>query len=1051
MLREWADYLTLLRSGAFDPAYYLLTYRDCRLADVDPLWHFVAFGWREGRSPSAEFDTGFYLKKNLDVRKAGVNPLVHYLRFGQYEGRLPRAKFRPTPVTGMKRPKRARHLLYQAGKNVYWRIPAKARQNVLHWAYRRFGFLFRGMPHYENWRIGSAYGATTTQTALLDIHTVPEATEVKGRIAIHLHIFYAELAPEFASYLKNMPFAYDLYVSVGKSDALETCQRTFANLPLCRNVTVQAVENRGRDIAPIFCAFGQMLAEYDFIAHLHSKKSLYNKGATEGWREYLCHNLFGSPEQIRRIFTLLQDDPPYGIVYPQNYVLLPYWANTWLSNRQAGTAWCARLGIGEVPSGYFDYPASSMFWARGDALAPLFNAGIMLDDFPPEAGQTDGTLAHTLERMLVLASRKQGMEPGILKDEQNPAWSPWRLDIPLNRTFASMVATLHLPETRLIAFDIFDTLLSRPLINPETIKRLVAARVDAETGALYEAYRASAEGQARQAKGSDVGMDEIYTRLGELTQLPPARLVELRGLEEALEKASLEPRPEALALFREAQATGKPVILISDMFLPRALLEDVLHAHGFDGWQAIFVSNEVGLRKDEGKLYEHALAQFAVSPAQLLMIGDNERADIQIPVDMGASTLHLLRAVELARGLPRFSSLLTQHERQADLHAEMTLGLVIRKNFGTLQLLDLDPDSLIPATPYHLGYSLIGPLLVSFAQWLLEMARAYGIERLYFLSREGKPIQQVFDCWSAGMKETPRSEYLALSRRAAGFAAIASLEDIFDIARTVYFPNTLEKFLHTRYGIHLSDARWAELSQSLNIHRDTEITVENRQIDHLIPLLKALEGEIMARSTEERTALLRYLENMGLPQNDLQAVVDVGYSGSVQKYLNKLLSPVGQVRKVHGFYLMTDERAAKVAETYQVMLRGCFFENVQGSSNIPTMYRLSFDIEKLLSTNEAQIEYYEIDAAGQVSGHHRLLLPEELACADIRNQLVEGALNFAKDARHIRETMFPDFQPSKWTAQMLLEAFLSQRSFQENELLAQIILDDYYCGRDLVS
>lgn len=1049
MLKEWGDYIIIWRSRAFDPAYYLLTYRDCRAADVDPLWHFVTHGWREGRNPSADFETAYYLKTYVDVHLAGTNPLVHYLRFGQYEGRLPRAKFRPTPVTGMKRPKRVRHLLYQAGKNVYWRIPAKVRQNVLHWAYHRLGFLFRGMPHYENWRNGRAYGTTTAQTALLDIQTIPEAADVKGRIAIHLHIFYAELAPEFAGYLKNMPFAYDLYVSVGKPDALEACQRTFANLPQCRNVTVQTVENRGRDIAPVFCAFGQALAEYDFLAHLHSKKSLYNQGATEGWREYLCQTLFGSPAQIRRIFTLLQDDPPYGIVYPQNYVLLPYWANTWLANRGAGMAWCARLGI-EAPSGYFDYPASSMFWARGEALAPLFQAGITLDDFPEEAGQTDGTLAHTLERMLVLTSRKQGLEPGILQDEQNPAWSSWRLDIPLSRTYASLVATLHLPETRLIAFDIFDTLLSRPLINPETIKKLVAARVEAETGALYEAYRASAEGQARQAKGSDVGLDDIYARLGELTNLSPARLAELRGLEEALEKASLAPRPEALTLFKEAQATGKPVILLSDMFLPRILLEEVLHEHGFEGWQALFVSNEVGLRKDEGKLYAHALAQFALKPAQMLMIGDNERADVQIPVDMGASTLHLLRAVELARGLPRFSGLLAQHERQPDLHAELTLGLVIRKNFGPLQLSNLDPASLVPVTPYHLGYSLLGPLLVSFAQWLMEMARAFSIERLYFLAREGKPIQQVFDCWSGGLKDTPRSEYLALSRRAAGFAAISTLDDIFDIARTIYFPNTLEKFLHTRYGIHLSDARWAELSQSLNIQRNTEITVQNRQIDHLIPLLKALEGEIMARATQERTALLRYLKNKGVSQDDHQAVVDVGYSGSVQKYLNKLLSSE-QVRKVHGLYLMTDERAAKVAETYQVMLRGCFFENVQGSSNVPTMYRLSFDIEKLLSTNEAQIEYYKIDPAGQVNGHHRPLLPEELACADIRDQLLAGALDFAKDARQVRETLLPDFQPSKWTAQMLMEAFLEKKSQRESDLLSQIVLDDYYCGRDLVS
>lgn len=82
-VRDLVDYLIIKKSGAFDPAYYLLHYADVRQADVDPLWHFVTHGWKEGRNPSAEFDTEYYLRKNPDVKQAGVNPLVHYLRFGQ--------------------------------------------------------------------------------------------------------------------------------------------------------------------------------------------------------------------------------------------------------------------------------------------------------------------------------------------------------------------------------------------------------------------------------------------------------------------------------------------------------------------------------------------------------------------------------------------------------------------------------------------------------------------------------------------------------------------------------------------------------------------------------------------------------------------------------------------------------------------------------------------------------------------------------------------------------------------------------------------------------
>jgi FMN phosphatase YigB (HAD superfamily) len=1064
-LKKWMDYRLIEQSGFFDPAYYLLTYPDCRRADVDPLWHFIEHGWREGRNPSAKFDTAYYLRVNLDVKQVGVNPLVHYLQNGQWEGRLPHpyhiARLPVVPAAkkqpGAKKPSRlsgVRSQIYKAGKKIYWLIPLKFRRKLLDWSYQNIGFFFRGQPHYENWRNSHAYAQISafSQHNLIDIQTVQPALEVVGNIAIHLHIFYPELVDEFAAYLKNMPFGYDLYVSVASDEALAACQRAFTGLPFCRNVTIRRVANRGRDIAPLFCTFGEDLARYAYILHLHSKKSLYNKGATEGWREYLCNNLLGSEDRIRRIFTLLQKDEPCGIVYPQNYVFLPPWANTWLANRALGAAWCARLGIADVPQGYFDYPASSMFWVRGDSLAPLFQASITLDDFPEEAGQTDGTLAHTLERLFVLCARKQGMPPGILADEENPSWSPWRFDHYTNRAYADMAQLPTLPNIQLIAFDIFDTLLCRPLLNPETVKRIVARRIGGEGELLYQEYRTIAEGQARQAKGQeagiqDVGMDEIYARLAELTHLPAEQIAAFRQMEEDVERASLSPRPEAVRLFQDALASGKPVVCITDMFLPRQTIEAFLRQQAVTGWKEIFVSSEVGLRKDGAKLYEHVLTRYALKPEQFLMIGDNERSDVQIPTDMGAAVIHLLKPVEFARGLPRFSTLITHHERKNDIDSELTLGLVVRKNFSPIHYPAFDPISLIQVTPYHLGYSLVGPMLVSFSQWLIQKARQDGVDRLYFLSREGKPMKEVYACWSEGVADAPQAEYLVLSRRAAGLAAIATLDDILDIAKTTYFSNTIENFLYTRYGLRLSEERWGELANAVKIERASLVSVQHQQIEHLIPLLQAIETEIHARVQLERLALLRYLAEKGLNRDTRQGVVDVGYGGSVQGYMNTLLS-----RQVHGYYLMTDERAAKIAETHQVHLRGCFYENVKRSSNnTPLMYRESFTLEKLLSTNEPQVEYYEIDAAGTVHGCHREMFPAELACADIRNQLLEGAMDFAKDARRIRETMLPDFQPSCWTAQMLFDAFLVQKSPKENELLSKIVLDDHYCGRGLVS
>ena len=67
------EYFTIARSKLFDPVYYLSTYEDVRVADMDPIRHYLIAGWKEGRNPSANFDTNFYLEQNQDVFMKKVN------------------------------------------------------------------------------------------------------------------------------------------------------------------------------------------------------------------------------------------------------------------------------------------------------------------------------------------------------------------------------------------------------------------------------------------------------------------------------------------------------------------------------------------------------------------------------------------------------------------------------------------------------------------------------------------------------------------------------------------------------------------------------------------------------------------------------------------------------------------------------------------------------------------------------------------------------------------------------------------------------------------
>ena len=1040
--KHWIEQIKVARSGEFDARYYLLHNDDVRRADIDPLRHYLRFGWKEGRDPSSRFSTSFYLQNNPDVRQSGTNPLLHYVRFGKKEGRPPKESALPIRRQASSHP--SSRTLVKTLRRLYFRLPLTPAQRA-----RLRGFLMSRFPE-----LLQRSRAALTQSpdavgfvpgSMVDMDAVPRLTDFSGKIAVHVHIFYEDLIPEFASYLNNMPFKYDLFISVINEAAALACRETFAGRTNLRKLTIKVVPNRGRDLCPFVVAFGPQLREYDIVAHFHTKKSLYNEGATEGWREYLLRELLGSSDRIQQIFNLLTDEVPYGMVYPQTYHLVLYQAHTWLANRALAERWAGALGLKALPRGYFDFPAGSMFWARAEALAPLFNAGVTLEDFPPESGQTDGTLAHTLERMLGVCVVDQGFQLAVLKDKKHPSWSSWRLDQVIPRRFEDVASLLIDGREKLIGFDVFDTLLSKPLLDPEFTKKIVARRSSSRAAELFLRYRAEAEAQARARKGADVGLEEIYARLGELTHLEAEELADLRELEEAVESASVQPRAEGVRLFRSALASGKPVALITDTSLPKTTVERMLAKAGVEGWDRLFVSNAEGVRKDSGQLYELVRQSYHIQPEDLVMLGDNERSDIQIPWEQGTRGVPVLRPVEMARGNPRLSKLVDEIEKQADLDEALSLGQVILHNYSEICYPGYDPVSLFQVSPENWGYSLVGPLLVSFSQWLCEQARADGIDSLYFLSREGKMMKAVYDAWVEGLPGAPRSHYLVLSRRSSSMAALSSFEEILDIARTTYFPNTFGKLLQTRYGISPSQEKWQALQHETGFSADTLIEIQNKNIGKLGDALRSLEPDIMHQAQTEREAMRLYLQNAGLAEESKPAVVDIGYGGTVQGHLNKIL-----LKPVHGYYMLTENRANAVSKRYDVILRGCFGDQIDPNVSAPLLFLRSFELEKLLSCSDPQIEYYEI-VAGKAVGHYRPLLAEELAPSEIREQILAGALHYTADLRQIRQNLLPDFRPSTTVAASLMDAFLTNQSKAEIALLSSIILDDYYCGRDLVA
>ena len=883
-------------------------------------------------------------------------------------------------------------------------------------------------------------------TELLDLSSItPDSRRSHQRIAANAHIFYVDLLPEMLNALSRIPQPFDLFVSVTNEAAAKKCREELTRLNRAQLLEVQVVPNRGRDMGPFFVTFGRRLFEYDLVLHIHSKKSLYAGNAMNHWRGYLFDSLLGSEEKISKIFSLFESDPNIGVAYPQNFSQLPYFANTWLANRHTGEQWCARLGI-PLPNGqYFDFPAGSMFWARPGALAVLLLRDWSLDDFPPEEGQNDGTTAHVLERLLVQCGRSDGYRPAILQDKERMNWSPWRIDAYFAQTLETRENALMNTDLRLIVMDVFDTLLTRPLLDPEAVKQIVSRRVDSRLGILYLEHRHRMEQLARERLGRDVNLAEIMAEFVYRSQVSVEQAELLRKTEEAVELVSVQPRPDVVEWFQAAVASGRKVVLASDMFLPRSTIEQMLSQYAIAGWSGIYVSNEIQARKDTGALYDLLLQENDVKESEILVVGDNERSDVQIPLDRGIHTAHVMRPVDMAAALPRWRGLLWADQAR-ELDWQLTLGLIVRRFFGKAFHGDNPPkeDDFTLLGAYGVGFAVVGPMLAAFGMWLQEQAQCDGRTRLLFLAREGELLKLAFDRLASGLSWQTRTEYVELSRRCVTVAGIETEADVRKIANAAdFFANDLQGFLQARYGLKLSPDDFDDLERRGIWSRGQQVNFHGNAT-HLEKVLNDLTPRIIAHARQERVGLEAYLRSLQIDSHR-DALVDVGYSGTIQDALSALIR-----QAVPGYYMMTRDRIAAVTQRHSSFAKACFGDLLAPDHKSPSYWVHSFEVEQLLSSDEAQVVNYALDPSGEIRVRRQPLSEQELAARPTRTEVRRGALDFIDAVIDVRKTLLPDFAVPADCAEALFGAWIERPSLAEREALRHLVLDDHYCGRGIV-
>jgi len=239
-------------------------------------------------------------------------------------------------------------------------------------------------------------------------------------VAVHLHLYHIGLANEFISYLKNIPFSFDLYVTIPvviKDDIDITKFKENFN-----TVKFLICENKGKDIGGFFCFLHNInLDDYDIILKLHSKKhnaKFVNTKLSQGkyfkksrfkildndlWRKHNLSTLIGSEKTVNDIITLFKRQS-IGMIGDKVFLLNNRYAN--YSERRYFKKICKKCNL--IPCIYFF--AGTMFWIRADLLKSL-KENYNISDFNCSSSSIkEGELEHGFERVFGTLVKTQGYD-----------------------------------------------------------------------------------------------------------------------------------------------------------------------------------------------------------------------------------------------------------------------------------------------------------------------------------------------------------------------------------------------------------------------------------------------------------------------------------------------------------------------------------------------------------------------------------------------------------------------------------------------------------------
>lgn len=546
-----------------------------------------------------------------------------------------------------------------------------------------------------------------------------------------------------------------------------------------------------------------------------------------------------------------------------------------------------------------------------------------------------------------------------------------------------------LQKYQIISFDVFDTLLKRDVKHPADIFDIMSENiVNSKLASNFSTLRQVAEKTARKnSKKKEISLEDIYNNFPDISDVEIQSLIKL---EKDTESRFLHANIDMLDIFDECVKQGKIIYIISDMYLPSDFIAKILHREGFSGYTQLFVSTDYNAVKSDGSLFELVKCNQNIDASKWIHVGDSYQSDKKAAEANGIKAYQIPTLYNKLYG----ASIATTNELKDN----------ILYSFINNRIPNHSSDY------YKFGYNYFGPFLWGYINWLHKEFQTYKPEKIFFFARDGLIMKKAYEMIFS--TDTPIA-YLEVSRKALRIPILYidnELSTVIDmLPPSGYF--TLEMLLDC-VGIDESDIKELlnqyqfEIGMNLNAKEIVNDVHFNNFYDKIKPL-------IVKKSKLSYELLSRYLSDHDV--NGKFAIVDIGWSGGMQRYMIETLEKLGIKHEIQGYYtgvVSYVKRNTKVIP--DLKMSGYLFDFLNDENAVDIRKGYVGLFETLFLEQDGSVSGYMEDSNGLVKA---VRAPYEYKDCDGNpsfeltavQEIQKAALDFISDVKNVDYIKFENY------------------------------------------